>query len=92
MAGLHPAPPPPAEVRDPAAERFNARLGLGLFAVYLAAYAAYVLVNAFRPAVMDELVGAGVNLAVASGMGLIVGALVLALVYAALCRRPGGRA
>ena len=42
---------------------------------------------------MDELVGAGVNLAVASGMGLIVGALVLALVYAGLCRQPGeGRA
>jgi len=92
MAGLHPSPPPPAEVRDPVAERFNARLGLLLFAIYLAAYGAYVLINAFRPAVMDELVGAGVNLAVASGMGLIVGALVLALVYAALCRRPGGRA
>ena len=92
MAGLHPSPPPPAEVRDLAVERYNARLGLVLFAVYLAAYAAYVLVNAFRPAVMDELVGAGVNLAVASGMGLIVGAIVLAVVYAALCRRPGGRA
>jgi uncharacterized membrane protein (DUF485 family) len=84
---------PPPEARDPAVERHNARLGLALFAVYLAAYAAYVLVNAFRPAVMDELVGAGVNLAVASGMGLIVGALVLALVYAGLCRKPGeGRA
>ena len=51
-----------------------------------------LLVNAFWPNVMDALIG-GVNLAVASGMGLIVGALVLALVYAALCRVPtGGRA
>ena len=84
---------PPPEARDPAAERHNARLGLVLFAVYLAGYAAYVLVNAFRPAVMDEVVFAGINLAVASGMGLIVGALVLALVYAVLARRPGeGRA
>lgn len=81
---------PPPEARDPAVERFNARLGLVLFAVYLAAYGAYVAVNAFRPAVMDELVGAGINLAVASGMGLIAGALVLALVYAAMCRKPGG--
>jgi uncharacterized membrane protein (DUF485 family) len=90
MAGFDHSHPPPAEVRDPSCERHNARLGLVLFAFYLAAYATYVLINAFRPAVMDELVGAGVNLAVASGMGLIVGALVLALVYAALCRRPQG--
>ena len=85
--------PLPAEARDPVAERFNARLGLLLFGIYLAGYATYVLVNAFRPAVMDEVVFRGVNLAVASGMALIVGALVLALLYAALCRLPkGGRA
>ena len=84
---------PPAEVRDPAVERYNARLGLILFAVYLAAYGAYVLINAFEPGMMDKLVGGGVNLAVASGMSLIVGAIVLALVYAVLARRPGeGRA
>ena len=92
MASIDHSHLPPPEVRDPAAERYIARLGLVLFAIYLTGYGAYVLINAFRPAVMDELVGAGVNLAVASGMGLIVGALVLALVYAALCRRPGGRA
>ncbi|MBO0698987.1 MAG: DUF485 domain-containing protein, partial [Zavarzinella sp.] len=81
------------EARDPVAERYNARLGLALFAVYLAAYTAYVLINAFRPAVMDEVPFAGVNLAVWSGLGLIAGAVVLAVVYAGLCRRPqGGRA
>jgi len=93
MSPLHPSHLPPPEVRDPAVERHNARLGLVLFVVYLAAYGAYVLVNAFRPAVMDELVGVGINLAVASGMGLIVGAMALAVVYAVLARRPGeGRA
>ena len=93
MASLDHSHLPPPEARDPAAERHNARLGLLLFGVYLACYGAYVLVNAFRPAVMEQVVFAGINLAVASGMGLIVGALVLALVYAALARRPqGGRA
>jgi uncharacterized membrane protein (DUF485 family) len=93
MAGFHHSHTPGGEIRDPVAERFNARLGLLLFGVYLAGYAAYVLVNAFRPQIMDEVVFRGVNLAVASGMVLIVGALVLALVYAALCRLPnGGRA
>ena len=92
MAGLDHSHLPPDEPRDPAAERHNARLGLALFAVYLLGYGTYVLVNAFWPGAMDTLIG-GVNLAVVSGMGLIVGALVLALIYAALCRVPtGGRA
>jgi uncharacterized membrane protein (DUF485 family) len=93
MAGLHHVPLPPEEPRDPVAERHNARLGLILFAVYLLGYVGYVLVNAFSPAVMDEVPVAGLNVAVLWGLALIVGALVLALVYAALCKTPtGGRA
>ena len=81
-----------SEARDPASERHNARLGLVLFAIYLFAYAAYMLVNAFAPKWMDEVVG-GVNVAVASGLGLIGGAVLLALIYAFACRVPasGGR-
>jgi uncharacterized membrane protein (DUF485 family) len=90
MPGIDHSHLPPPEVRDPAVERYNARLGLVLFAVYLAAYGAYVLINTFRPAVMDEVPFLGVNLAVSSGFALIVGALVLALLYAALCRTPKG--
>ena len=93
MAGLDHSQLPPPEARDPAVEQYNARLGLVLFAVYLAAYGAYVLVNTFRPALMDEVPFRGVNLAVSSGLGLIVGALVLAVLYAVQCRTPkGGRA
>jgi uncharacterized membrane protein (DUF485 family) len=88
MAGLDHSPPPPAEVRDPRAEKYNARLGLILFAVYVTGYAAYVLVNTFRPAVMGDVPFLGLNVAVLSGFGLIVGAVVLAVLYAALCRRP----
>jgi uncharacterized membrane protein (DUF485 family) len=90
MAGLDHSHLPPPEARDPAAERYNARIGLVLFAVYLAAYGAYVAVNTFRPAVMDRVPAFGVNLAVLTGMGLIVGAFVLAVIYALLCRRPKG--
>ena len=93
MPGLDHSHLPPAEARDPVVERHNARLGLVLFAVYLAAYGAYVAINTFRPAVMDRVPLLGVNLAVLSGMGLIIGAFVLAVVYAALARTPkGGRA
>jgi uncharacterized membrane protein (DUF485 family) len=90
MAGFDHSHLPPEEVRDRAVERYNARLGLVLFVVYLAAYAAYVLINAFRPAVMDELVFSGINVAVASGLALILGAIVLAVAYAWLCRKPQG--
>ena len=92
MAGFHHSQLPPSEIRDAAVERSNARLGLFLFGIYLAGYGAYVLINAFRPAIMDEVVFRGVNLAVMSGMALIIGALVLALIYAVRCRLPKGDA
>ena len=57
-------------------------LGLKLFALYLAAYAIFVALNAFWPDVMKTPVVAGVNLAIVYGFGLIVGAFVLALIYA----------
>jgi uncharacterized membrane protein (DUF485 family) len=75
-------------VRDEAVERFNARLGLALFAVYLLVYAVYVLVNAFSPSTMDKVPFAGLNVAVISGFGLIIGAFAMSLVYMALCRSP----
>ena len=84
----HDAPLPP-EPRDAAAEAWNARLGLALFAVYSLGYGAFVLLAAFRPATMAAEVG-GLNAATVWGFGLIVGAFVLALLYAAGCRNPKG--
>ena len=59
-----------------------------LFLIYLAIYGAFVLVSAFWPAAMDARPFAGINLAVLSGLGLIAAALLLALIYAWLCRSP----
>ena len=86
MAGLDDTPLPQAP-RDAASERHNARVGLWLFALYLAAYVAYVLVNAFRPALMDEVTVGGLNVAVASGAALILGAMALSFVYAFAAKR-----
>jgi uncharacterized membrane protein (DUF485 family) len=80
---------PTDTVGDEVSGRFNKRLGLNLFAAYLAVYAAYVLVNAFWPSLMDEVPFAGLNVAVISGLALIAGALALSLVYLGLCRSPG---
>jgi uncharacterized membrane protein (DUF485 family) len=83
----HPAPPD--EPRDPATERHNARLGLLLFAVYLTGFAAFVLVIAVAPDLMGVPVGR-LNVALVSGLALILGAVVLAVLYALLCRTPAG--
>ena len=70
----------------PTADRFNARLGLALFAIYLIIYAAFVYFCAFRANVMAREIG-GINLAVLYGMGLIIAAFLLAMLYSALCKR-----
>lgn len=77
-----------AELDSEATSARNARTGLWLFAVYLAVYGGFVGVSAFAPDSMKALMPGGVNLAVAWGFALIVLALVLALVYGWLCRRP----
>jgi uncharacterized membrane protein (DUF485 family) len=79
-------PSGPAEKEDPAAQSHNARLGLVLFSLYAAVYAAFVTAAAFWPDLMRSSPLWGVNLAVLSGFGLIAGAFLLALLYGALCR------
>ncbi|MBB76765.1 MAG: hypothetical protein CMJ75_19845 [Planctomycetaceae bacterium] len=63
----------------------NARLGMGLFVVYLVLYGTYVFLNAFSAQTMEATPFAGINLAILFGFGLIIAALVLSLVYGAIC-------
>lgn len=67
-------------------ESKNARLGLQLFAVYLVLYGGFVLLNAFAPQTMEITPVGGINLAILYGFGLIIAALVLALIYGAICK------
>ncbi len=67
--------------------KFTSQLwGMILFFVYLIPYASYVLLNAFRPDLMDLTPLAGVNVAILSGFALIIGAFVLAMIYGFLCK------
>lgn len=63
----------------------NARYGLILFLVYLVVYGGFVALSAFSPETMAAPAIAGVNVAVVYGFVLIGLALVLAIVYMALC-------
>jgi uncharacterized membrane protein (DUF485 family) len=64
----------------------NSRIGLVLFALYLALYSGFVALAAFSPTTLEATPLAGVNLAVWYGFGLIVAAFVLALIYGWACR------
>lgn len=66
--------------------RYNTSLGLILFAIYLLLYLGFVLISAFAPETMETPVLAGLNLAIVYGFALIIGALVMALIYGAMCR------
>jgi uncharacterized membrane protein (DUF485 family) len=70
-------------------ETRNARMGLVLFFVYLVLYGGFVLLNAFAPDVMEITSIAGVNVAILYGFGLIIAALVLALLYGWMCTPSG---
>ena len=65
----------------------NARYGLILFAVYVLLYGGFMWLTVFRTEAMGREVFGGMNLAIAYGFGLIAAALVLALIYMALCGR-----
>jgi uncharacterized membrane protein (DUF485 family) len=81
--------PTEEEPVDEAAAQRRARLGLALFCIYSLLYGGFMLLNVFDPAFMETTPLAGINLAILYGFGLIAAALVLALVYAWLCRQRG---
>ena len=62
----------------------NARIGIILFVVYLILYAGFVLISAFAPDAMEANI-AGINLAVWYGLGLIIAAFLMAMLYGFLC-------
>jgi len=87
MAHFDQAPHEEEPVDEPAARR-RARLGLALFGIYSLLYGGFMLLNVFDPSFMETTPFAGINLAILYGFGLIAAALILALVYAWLCRQP----
>jgi uncharacterized membrane protein (DUF485 family) len=79
------------EAGEDHAAAYKSRLGLKMFAFYSLFYAAFVALNLVKPVLMEVTVAGGVNLATAYGCGLIVLALVMALIYNHLCSRREAR-
>ncbi|MCJ7519425.1 MAG: hypothetical protein MUO42_07110 [Anaerolineaceae bacterium] len=66
---------------------YRIRTGVFLFLVYALIYGIFVLINLALPNVMEAIVLFGMNLAVTYGLGLILLAFIMALVYNHLCAR-----
>jgi uncharacterized membrane protein (DUF485 family) len=72
--------------KDPAGP-YKRRLGIWMFLFYALFYAGFVAINLLNPPAMGIIVFAGLNLATVYGIGLIVVALIQALIYDAMCRK-----
>jgi uncharacterized membrane protein (DUF485 family) len=72
------------------ASGYKTRLGLWMFLAYGIVYAGFVIINSVSPKLMAMPVGR-TNLAIVYGFGLIVLALVMALVYNTLASRAEER-
>jgi uncharacterized membrane protein (DUF485 family) len=69
------------------ASGYKSKLGVQMFIVYALVYAVFVAINLAKPTMMEAVVGFGLNLAIAYGFGLIGLALILAVIYNAMCVR-----
>jgi uncharacterized membrane protein (DUF485 family) len=64
---------------------YKSRLGVLMFIIYAIIYGGFVAVNVAKPTLMEKKIIFGLNLAVVYGFGLIIFALILAVIYNHLC-------
>jgi uncharacterized membrane protein (DUF485 family) len=69
------------DAREPRTAAPASRLGLTLFGVYVLLYGGFMGLVLVWPDLLAERLPGGVNLAIASGLGLIVAAVLLSVVY-----------
>lgn len=86
MAPLHHANTSSEDDGDPQTRLRQTRIGLFLFWIYAIFYGIFIVANTFAASWMEWSPFLGLNMAVVSGMGLILFAVFLAIVYGYLCR------
>ncbi len=70
--------------KDHAAD-YKSSLGVKMFIIYGIIYAVFVAINVISPIAMEAHIFLGLNLASVYGFGLIIVALIMALVYNSMC-------
>lgn len=69
------------------ASDYKSKLGVYLFIFYVLVYAGFIVINVVSPKSMGLIVFAGLNLALVYGIGLIVLAIIMGLIYNHLCTK-----
>ncbi len=68
------------------ASAIKTKIGLWMFLIYTLVYAGFIIVTVIKPELMGTDIG-HLNLAIVYGLGLIVFALILAMIYNTLCNK-----
>lgn len=76
---------PAVELGEDHASDLKSKLGIKLFVVYTLVYIGFIAINIIEPMLMEKVIFKGLNLAVVYGMGLIVLAIILGLIYNHIC-------
>jgi uncharacterized membrane protein (DUF485 family) len=66
---------------------YKTRVGVWMFILYALVYSGFVAINVIKPVMMEMTVVFGLNLAAVYGFGLIIFALILALIYNSMCNK-----
>lgn len=77
---------PAAEWKKEKSESFKSRLGLIMFAAFAPIYIVFILITVINPRLMAMDVGS-LNLAVVYGFGIIISAIVFAIIYNRICSK-----
>ncbi len=66
---------------------YKQKAGLRLFFIYSGIYGVFVLLNTLFPSMMESVIFLGLNLAIVYGIGLILIAIILGLLYNHQCTK-----
>jgi len=77
---------PATEWKEDRSEDYKSRLGLVMFAIYLVIYLVFILISVISPKTLGMDIGS-LNLAIVYGFGLIIIAIIQAILYNFMCSR-----
>ena len=77
---------PSSELKEDKSVGFKTKLGLIMIAIYTVVYFTFIIIAVANPQLMAKDVG-GLNLAIAYGFGIIILAIIQALIYNFACSR-----
>lgn len=77
---------PATEWKEDKSEDYKSRLGLIMFAIYLVIYLVFILISVISPKTLGVDIGS-LNLAIVYGFGLIIIAIIQAILYNFMCSR-----